>query len=231
MNFNFNNNDKQRSEMGKKWLLIVLFLCNIISIKGQENEVGNWLIYIGNKDLNSSLNWHHEIQHRNYNIFGELEQLLLRTGIGYDIKENNNILLGYGFIDSRNRSEGTEEILKVNEHRIYQQFISKHAIGKIKIQHRYRFEQRFVEDDFKLRYRYFLSLNIPILKTNEKYYISAYNEIFINANDDKTFDRNRIYGGLGYVLNSNIKLELGYMNQIFQSSSRDQINLICFFNF
>jgi len=139
--------------------------------------------------------------------------------------------LGYGFIDSRNRIEGTNEILKVNEHRIYQQFISKQAIGKIKIQHRYRFEQRFVENDFKLRYRYFLSLKIPLLKTNKKYYISAYNELFINSNCDKTFDRNRLYGGLGYELNSNIKLELGYMNQIFQSSSRDQINLICFFNF
>ena len=82
--------------------------------KKSENDVGNWLIYIGNKDLNSSLNWHHEIQHRNYNIFGELEQLLLRTGIGYNLKENNNILLGYGFIDSRSRIEGTKEILKVN---------------------------------------------------------------------------------------------------------------------
>ena len=119
----------------------------------------------------------------------------------------------------------------MNEHRIYQQFISKQAIGKIKIQHRYRFEQRFIEDDFKLRYRYFLSLNIPLLKTNKKYYISAYNEIFINASQENTFDRNRIYGGLGYQLNSNIKLELGYMNQIFNTSSRDQVNVICFFNF
>ncbi len=215
----------------KKQLLIILFLINIISVKSQENEVGNWFIYIGNKDLNASLNWHHEIQHRNYNLFGQLEQLLLRTGLGYDINENNNILLGYGFIDSRNIVEETDEILKVNEHRIYQQFTSKQTIGKLKIQHRYRFEQRFIEDAFKLRYRYFLSLKTPILKTNQKYYISAYNELFINADGDNTFDRNRIYGGLGYALNSNVKFELGYMNQIFESSSRDQINLICFFNF
>jgi len=215
----------------KNQLLIILFLINFLNAKSQENNIGNWLIYLGNKDLSSSLNWHHEIQHRNYNLFGELEQLLVRTGLGYDINENNNALLGYGFIDSRNRVMETNEIFKVHEHRIYQQFISKQAIGKIKIQHRYRFEQRFIEDNFKLRYRYFLSLNIPLLITNEKYYISAYNEIFVNANQENTFDRNRIYGGLGYKLNSNIKLELGYMNQIFNSSSRDQFNLICFFNF
>ena len=215
----------------KNQLLIILFLINIFSVKSQENNIGNWLIYFGNKNLNSSLNWHHEIQHRNYNILGELEQLLVRTGLGYNVNENNNILLGYGFIDSRNIAIESNEILKVNEHRIYQQFISKQAIGKIKIQHRYRFEQRFIEDDFRLRYRYFLSLNIPLLKTNKKYYISAYNEIFINASQENTFDRNRIYGGLGYQLNSNIKLELGYMNQIFNTSSRDQVNIICFFNF
>ena len=223
-------NLKTQSHM-KNQLLIILFLINIFSVKSQENNIGNWLIYFGNKDLNSSLNWHHEIQHRNYNILGELEQLLVRTGLGYNVNENNNILLGYGFIDSRNKAIESNEILKVNEHRIYQQFISKQAIGKIKIQHRYRFEQRFIEDDFKLRYRYFLSLNIPLLKTNKKYYISAYNEIFINSSQENTFDRNRIYGGLGYQLNSNIKLELGYMNQIFNNSSRDQFNIICFFNF
>ena len=223
-------NLKTESNM-KNQLLIILFLINIFSVKSQENNIGNWLIYFGNKDLNSSLNWHHEIQHRNYNILGELEQLLVRTGLGYNVNENNNILLGYGFIDSRNKAKESNEILKVNEHRIYQQFISKQVIGKIKIQHRYRFEQRFIEDDFKLRYRYFLSLNIPLLKTNKKYYISAYNEIFIDASQENSFDRNRIYGGLGYQLNSNIKLELGYMNQIFKNSSRDQFNVICFFNF
>ena len=177
------------------------------------------------------MNWHHEIQHRNYNLFEELEQLLLRTGLGFDVNANNNILLGYGFIDSRNTIGQNDQILKVNEHRVYQQFISKQVIGKLKIQHRYRFEQRFVEDDFKLRYRYFLSLKIPFQKTNEKYYISTYNELFINSNGDNMFDRNRIYVGHGYSLNSNIKLELGYMNQKFKSLSRDQLNLICFFNF
>ena len=223
-------NSKTESNM-KNQLLIILFLINIFSVKSQESNIGNWLIYFGNKDLNSSFNWHHEIQHRNYNILGELEQLLVRTGLGYNVNENNNILLGYGFIDSRNKAIESNEILKVNEHRIYQQFISKQVIGKIKIQHRYRFEQRFIEDDFKLRYRYFLSLNIPLLKTNKKYYISAYNEIFIDASQENSFDRNRIYGGLGYKLNSNIKLELGYMNQIFNNSTRDQFNVICFFNF
>ena len=87
----------------KNQLLIILFLINIFSVKSQENKL-KLVNLLGNKDLNSSLNWHHEIQHRNYNVLGELEQLLVRTGLGYNVNENNNILLGYGFIDSRNKA-------------------------------------------------------------------------------------------------------------------------------
>lgn len=37
------------------------------------------------------------------NIARDLEQLLLRIGVGYNLTENNNnIFLGYGFINSQN---------------------------------------------------------------------------------------------------------------------------------
>ena len=122
-------NLKTESNM-KNQLLIILFLINIFSVKSQESNIGNWLIYFGNKDLNSSFNWHHEIQHRNYNILGELEQLLVRTGLGYNVNENNNILLGYGFIDSRNKAIESNEILKVNEQNL-SAIHFKQVIGKI----------------------------------------------------------------------------------------------------
>ncbi|RTY99524.1 DUF2490 domain-containing protein, partial [Flavobacterium bomense] len=99
------------------------------------------------------------------------------------------------------------------------------------IQHRYRFEQRFLEDDFKMRARYFLSLNIPINKKEmdkNTIYASAYNEIFINT-EGNYFDRDRIYGGLGYCFSKSLKMELGVMSQIQQNSSRTQFQIM-FFN-
>ncbi|MCG8576442.1 MAG: DUF2490 domain-containing protein, partial [Flavobacteriales bacterium] len=57
-------------------------------------------------------------------------------------------------------------------------------------------------------------------------YLSGYNELFINQEEGNYFDRNRIYGGLGFMLNKNLKFELGYMNQIFGNGSRDQVNVI-----
>ena len=213
-------------------LIVVLMLPFLAS--SQDSNFGNWLIYIGSKKLNSKWNIHNEVQYRNYNAIGDLEQLLLRTGVGYNLTENNNnLLLGYGYILSENYIGDSDEKVSVNEHRIFQQFTTKHNAGKLKLSHRYRFEQRFVEDDFKMRFRYFLSLKIPFSKEekiNNTYYFSAYNEIFLNTKTS-IYDRNRLYGGLGYNLNSNIRFEAGYMNQFFETSSRDQFNIIAFVTF
>jgi len=181
--------------------------------------------------LNSKWNLHHEVQYRNYNAIGDLEQLLLRTGLGYNLTDNTNILMGYGYILSENYIANTDEKFQVNEHRIYQQLITKQKFKNITIQHRYRFEQRFVEDDFKLRFRYFLGVNAPLSKKEtNKWYLSAYNELFINT-ESSVFDRNRLYGGLGYKISNSVRMELGYMNQFFETSSRDQFNIITFVNF
>ena len=213
-------------------LLIMLFAATGFS---QSSELGNWLIYFGNKKINSKFNWHHEVQYRNYDAIGDLEQLLLRTGIGYNLTENNNnLLLGYGYILSQNYIDGSEDKVDVNEHRIYQQFITRQSIARVKVQHRYRFEQRWVEDnDLRMRFRYFLSLNVPINNpdiVDKTWYGSMYNELFINHRQ-VVFDRNRLYFGLGYKLNKTAKFEVGYMNQFLNNENRDQINLITFVSF
>jgi hypothetical protein len=50
-----------------------------------------------------------------------------------------------------------------------------------------------------------------------------YNEIFLNTKSS-VFDRNRVYGGLGYKFSKILRLELGYMYKFFETSGRYQIN-------
>jgi len=214
-----------------------LFLMLIISSNcfSQSSDLGNWMMYFGNKKINTKWNLHHEVQYRNYNVIGDLEQLLLRTGVGYNLTENNNnVLLGYGYIISQNYIDNSDDKVTVNEHRIYQQFITRQSFSRIKIQHRYRFEQRWVEETaLRLRFRYFLSLNIAINNADivdNTWYGSIYNEIFLN-NKQVVFDRNRLYVGVGYKLNKNTKFEFGYMNQFLNNRNSDQINLISFISF
>jgi hypothetical protein len=221
----------------KSNLFMAAFTCVLMLpyiAAAQSSDFGNWLIYIGNKKVNSKWNIHNEVQYRNYDAIGDLEQLLLRTGVGYNLSENNhNLLLGYGYIISQNYIANTQEKTDVNEHRIFQQFTSKQNIGSVSLSHRYRFEQRFVEADFKMRLRYFFGLKIPLVKNEAlppKLYVSAYNEVFLNT-ESEVFDRNRVYLGLGYQLHKNARIEAGYMNQLFENSSRDQFNLITFISF
>mgnify|MGYP006084491625 FL=1 len=215
----------------KKFTSLLIFISSLGY--SQDSDLGNWLIYIGSKKIDSKWNIHNEVQYRNYNAIGDLEQLLLRTGVGYNLSpNNNNLLLGYGLIRSENYNVNNEKSAN-EEHRIYQQFVTKQSFGRVSWQHRYRLEERFTASGFKVRFRYFLAakvaLNKPTLEKNT-FYISAYNEIFIN-NKETFFDRNRIYGGFGYVVNKNVKLELGYMNQLFSVGSRDQVNVIGVVNF
>jgi hypothetical protein len=214
--------------------LIILILLTPISLFAQKSDIGNWLIYFGDKKINDQLNWHHEVQYRNFNFIGDVEQLLLRTGLGYNLSENNNnILLGYSFIYNEPYIANSIKKTSNSEHRFFQQFITRQAFEQFYLQHRYRFEQRFIENDFNLRLRYFIAVNIFLNnkeQTNNTFYLSAYNEIFINVKQNY-FDRNRLYGGIGFKFSKNIKAEIGFMNQLTNTASRSQLNILTFINF
>lgn len=208
-----------------KLAFTVLGLGSILTF-AQKNDLGAWYMYFGNNKISKKLNWHNEIQYRNFDALGDLEQLLIRTGVGYDLTENNNnVLLGYGFILSQPYVNGEK---KENiEHRIFQQYITKQKFGRFYLQHRYRLEERFLEDDFRMRFRYMLGVNIPITQKEmlpKTLYASVYNEIFLHFNSP-VFDRNRVYGALGYVINKNMRIEAGYMNQIQENRNRGQIQI------
>ncbi len=209
----------------KAWSVSIFILATSV-VQAQKSDLGAWYMYFGNNKISEKLNLHNEIQYRNFDAGGDLEQLLIRTGIGYDLTENNNnVLLGYGFILSRPyiNGEKTENI----EHRIFQQYITKQKFGRFNLQHRYRLEERFLEDDFRMRFRYFLGLTIPINNKEmqpKTFYASAYNEMFLHF-DRPVFDRNRVYGALGYVISKNLRIEAGYMNQIQENKNRGQVQI------
>lgn len=215
------------------FLFVFLLLGINNSLYSQKSEIGNWFIYFGNQKINQNWNWHNEIQYRNYDFIGDTNQLLLRTGLGYNLTENNNnVLLGYAFVNTHKYIPNSDQKQESNEHRIFQQFITKQNFGRFYFLHRYRVEERFLPDDFQVRLRYFLNATIPLnKKTLDKnaIYFSTYNEIFVNT-EKPLFDRNRIYAALGFVINKNFKVEAGFMSQILQQSNRNQFQIVIFNN-
>lgn len=211
-------------------LISLLLLCGQ-QIQAQPSELGNWIMYFGNQSLGKGFSLHNEVQYRNYNAIGDLEQLLLRGGIGYDLTENNNtILLGYGFIETEVYVGNTDQKVAFSENRIFQQLISKQKFHSVSIQHRYRIEERWLQNDFRMRFRYFLKVVIPLTDKEIKektIYLAAYNEVFLN-HESPVFDRNRYYGAVGYAFSRKLKLEVGFMKQTVRNGDRNQIQIALF---
>jgi hypothetical protein len=176
-----------------------------------------------------------DVQYRNWNLGGDLEQLLLRSGVTYKVPETPLMLtLGYANITSGVIGNSDDTSM---ESRIYQEALIPQKISeRFLLTHRFRYEQRWVENqDFRTRYRYNLFLNVPLSKptmTNNTLYLALYNELFINGQRDigdgrkvEIFDRNRTYLGLGYTLNDKMKFQLAWMNQNVNSQNKGQLQL------
>ncbi len=232
--------------MKKQFILILGLLClgSITKVQAQfdEDKMGAWYMYFFDHQLNNSkFGFQGDIQYRNWNLAGDLEQLLLRAGMTYRPANTNvKLTLGYGHITSGAFGDSDDTS---TESRIYQEAIVPSKIGnRLFFKHRFRYEQRFVEDqDFRTRYRYNLFLNIPInAKVFEKktIYAALYNELFINGQKDigdgrrvETFDRNRFYSGIGYVIKKGLNVQFGYMNQQTNSRKKNQWQFSLHHNF
>ncbi|NMH29236.1 DUF2490 domain-containing protein [Flavobacterium silvaticum] len=213
-----------------KKLLCVAMLLACPVFYGQ-SDLGAWYIYFGSiKPENSKWSFEPEIQFRNHDLGGDLQQLLVRPAIRYNLETNFSIAAGYAYVLSE--AEETPDNPH-RENRIYEEAILRQEVGRVAIRHRFRYEQRFMEDrDFNTRYRYCLFIDIPLNNTSIKektIYAALYNEIFINGkrNDDtpSVFDRDRIYLGAGYRLTKNFGIQLGWMNQMLEKTSKSQLML------
>src|SRR5690606_39537308 len=75
--------------------------------------------------------------------------------------------------------------LPLREHRLYQEAGLQQNVLSIVLRHRFRHEQRFInQQDMRTRFRYLIAADIPIIKKEEiglQLYATFYNEIFING--------------------------------------------------
>ncbi|MFT4661440.1 MAG: hypothetical protein ACI9AT_000073 [Ulvibacter sp.] len=225
--------------------LALVCLC-FNSVQAQEafdgDQLGAWYMYFWNAKIRESkIGLQGDVQFRNWDLGGDLEQLLIRGGLTYS-PENAKIkfTLGYGNITT---GDFGESVTTSSESRIYQEALIPQKIGNISyLTHRFRYEQRFVEtQDLRTRYRYNLFLNVPLntkVIEPKSVYLALYNELFINGQrsigDDRRveiFDRNRSYGALGYMLPNKMKVQLGIMRQTTDNWAKNQLQLSLHHNF
>lgn len=220
------------------WLAAAILICWSPGAKGQvdEDQVGAWYMYFfGHRFDDSRFGVQGDLQYRNWDLAGDLEQLLVRGGVTYT-PESGGVTLTLGVANITSGAFGSSDDTS-NEDRVYQEALLPQKIGsRIYLRHRFRFEQRWVDNqDFRTRFRYALFVDLPLnggdLKAGSVY-LSLYNELFINGERDigdgrmvDTFDRNRTYAALGYSLTDNLRLQGGYMHQLTNGVEKGQLQI------
>ena len=221
-------------------ILLVAATCTLIPAKTiaqiDEGQTGAWYMYFWNTTFGEGP-WgiQGDFQYRNWDLIGDLEQLLLRGGLTYQPAGTKvKFTFGYGNITTGQFGDGNST---VHESRIYQEALLPQKVGgRFYLTHRFRFEQRWVEDqDTRTRVRYNLFVNIPL---NQKtldpgaWYLAFYNELFINGQRNigdgrkvELFDRNRAYGALGYSIAPGLRAQLGVMQQTTDNWEKRQLQL------
>lgn len=214
----------------------LLLVSNAANCQIDQGKVGAWYIYFFDQQIKERpWGFQGDLQLRNWNLGGDLEQLLLRGGLTYSPK-NAKIKFTLGYADV---TSGTFGDLKTTsrESRIYQEALFPQKIGeRFYLTHRMRYEQRFVQgQDFRTRYRYNLFLNIPLNSKEMKkntVYLALYDEIFINGERNigngttvEIFDRNRFYTAIGFIPWENLKIQFGLMNQTTNGWKKNQLQL------
>lgn len=222
--------------MKKNLLLLITFVFISFSVKSQSSEpdLGAWYQYFWNTKLGESkFSLKGDVQYRDWEIIGDFQQFIIRGGLNFKPTSNLGFTLGYAYFSSGAYGESTQT---VSENRIFQDIDLSQKVGnRIYISHRLRFEERWIENqDLRLRFRYLFALNIPLNNSiiqKNTLYVSVSDEAFLNGQKDignnqkvKIFDRNWLYGGVGYGLKDNLKLQLGFLNQ--STSNSDNNNLV-----
>jgi hypothetical protein len=212
------------------WLAAIGLACALLGLtsspagaQSAEDELGNWLIYNGTFRFSQQWSVFTEAQLRLWEVASNLNEVLARATLHYDFPESQAMVgLGYVRADSWPYDDsgggGRERI----ENRIYQQFAIRQNWLRTLFEHRYRLEQRWLkrtatgETDFSLRVRYRMQITTPLNRETMEpgaWFLNFYDEIFINFDDTRVFDQNRLYGAAGFQFTQMSNLQLGLLWQ------------------
>jgi hypothetical protein len=198
----------------KKTLSILVLVCSMTIANAQTDGLGTWNVVNLRKTFNSKWNGFFEAQIRSQQFYNDFSYHEYKGGIGYNFGKQFSVVLAAGQYVTYT-PHGNLDTVTNSEFRLWQQFTLTNNINRLKIEHRYRTEQRWASSGYRNRFRYRLNTIIPINKKaveKNAVYATVSDEIFLT--DKKPyFERNRFFAGLGYVFSKLFTLQGGFLRQ------------------
>lgn len=214
-------------------IAFVLLTISSFSLKAQDSKIGTWGIITVLMPGDTVHKWggYTELQTRTNGAFSQFQYYEAKAGVSYDIDKNFIALLGtgtYHTYDYFDISKGPN----TNEYRLWEQMTINQFLIPLKFEHRYRVEQRWVNGDYRNRFRYRLNMFVPLNNTKivaKTWFLSIFDEVFFN-NKAPNFERNRVSAALGYQFDKKWIVQAGWINQrnytANQSSAKNNIMLM-----
>jgi hypothetical protein len=122
-----------------------------------------------------------------------------------------------------NQNGATE--LFSNENRLHQQITFNQKVGTVQLNQRFRIEERWIqkvvnfvpanEQRYTTRFRYQLSMNIPLSSDKKIPMLSLADELMIQTGKDiiyNNFDQNRLFAGIRQQVSKSLSFDFGYMH-------------------
>ena len=201
---------------------------SVLSAPAQTSTSYNgWYMYFGDHPVSEHWGIHLEGQWRRSSVITGMQQVLLRPAINYQVNDRLAFSTGYAWLRSYPFGELPSDAAR--EHRVYQEASVTHSLARVKMEHRFRLEQRFEaavgksDWEYMNRARYRLQGRVPLRSGSmdtARLYASIYEEVYANwgAHAERTLDQNRTYGALGVRIGEKTRLEMGYCHQYLPQS-------------
>lgn len=223
--------------MSTRFLLIsftCMWLCSSLEATAQEQipdrksteqNMEGWFGIYTKYRVKDRLYYYGEYHLRGRDYVRSMAQIYLRFGMTYLITKGIEVTGGFVSPIYWARNMDQENIDRVlPQFRFWEQVVFVQPFSRFKIYHQLRFEQRWRRDHQKgspiemtFRFRYKITAYVPLNRqklVNRTLFLSMYEEIFIQAGKPVVynhFEDNRMFLGLGYIINENFQIQAGYM--------------------
>lgn len=197
----------------KKICIVALLLGTSSWVFGQ---VGSWTFLSGKYAISNKWSAFGEIQLRSTSFYDNFHYYEYKGGMTYSLDKNISFSGAAGHYKTFSQGDNFLEPLLNDEFRLWQQLAITQHYKRLKIEHRYRAEERWTSSGFKTRYRFRVNVVCPINKPSVELgtlYVTASNEIFL-IDQSPFFERNRVSALLGYQIRKHLALQAGYLYQL-----------------
>ncbi|MEY3599101.1 MAG: hypothetical protein RL521_1523 [Bacteroidota bacterium] len=191
-------------------ILLILGLFSLF--RGFAQDIGTWNILNLKKNISPAWSVFAEGQIRSLSFYDQFHYWECKAGLNRTFHNGIVFTLAGGKYNTYSADGNFELPQKSEEWRIWPQIAMTQTFGKVKVEHRYRLEERFFTNgNFKHRFRFRVNWARPILKDSRLGIQNSF-EIFFSPYEPY-YERLRAMLGLTYRINEKSQIQMNYLRQ------------------